>query len=111
MCYYHAVSECGTVGCLAGLTVLTWPEEARIAAANVLSPGGPPDYVDIGDVAAAVLGLSNKLKYALFHGYDEEPATPEARCRGMPARPGRKDRSAGMGRTAAREDPRRCTSR
>ena len=60
---------CGTVGCLAGMTILEYPEAATKTRARVAREYNlPPAGVDALDVAGRVLGLDPCTRNALFCG-------------------------------------------
>lgn len=60
---------CGTVGCLAGMTILEYPEVAMETRARVAREYNlPPSGVDALDVAGRVLGLDPCTRDALFCG-------------------------------------------
>ena len=60
---------CGTVGCLAGMTILEYPEAAMETRSRVAREYNlPPAGVDALDVAGRVLGLDPCTRDALFCG-------------------------------------------
>ena len=67
--YGRRTDGCGTVGCLAGLTVLEYPEAAMDARARLAREHNRhPAGIDVLDVAARVLGLDRSTRDALFCG-------------------------------------------
>ena len=67
--YGERTDGCGTVGCLAGLTILAYPEEAaevrsRIARERKVSER----IISLFEVATCVLGLDEETRDALFFG-------------------------------------------
>lgn len=67
--YGERTDGCGTVGCLAGLTILAYPEEAaeirsRIAREHTVSER----IISMFEVATRVLGLDEQTRDALFFG-------------------------------------------
>ena len=67
--YGERTDGCGTVGCLAGLTILAYPEEAaevrsRIARERTVSER----IISLFEVATRVLGLDEETRDALFFG-------------------------------------------
>ena len=67
--YGERTDGCGTVGCLAGLTILAYPEEAaevrsRIARERTVSER----IISMFEVATRVLGLDEQTRDALFFG-------------------------------------------
>ena len=72
--------DCRTLGCIAGITVCLYPEEAREIRARtneeteLLRPG-------IGEMAQEILELTDDEAWALFHSQPKErgqsPITPE----------------------------------
>lgn len=65
--YGRRTDGCGTVGCLAGLTVLEYPEAAADARARLAREHNRhPAGIDVLDVAARVLALDRCTRDALF---------------------------------------------
>lgn len=75
MRHYFARTACGTVGCLAGIAVTIWPEDAQATATALRRR--THSRPDASDVAAQLLKLDHETKLGLFHGYNERAMTPE----------------------------------
>jgi len=73
------LGDCRTLGCIAGVTVCLYPEEAReIGARTDEETGLQPS---IGEIAEQILDLSDAESWALFHSEPRQPdgsaVTPE----------------------------------
>ena len=67
--YGRRTDGCGTVGCLAGMTVLEYPEAAMDARARLAREHNRhPAGIDVLDIAARVLCLDRCTRDALFCG-------------------------------------------
>ena len=67
--YGERTDGCGTVGCLAGLTILVCPEEAAEARSRTARERNVSERViSMFDVATRVLGLDAVTRDALFFG-------------------------------------------
>ena len=67
--YGERIDGCGTVGCLVGLTILVYPEEAAEARSRAAREQNLSERViSMLDVAARVLGLDGVTRDALFCG-------------------------------------------
>ena len=58
---YHGSQDCGTIGCIAGVTIQRWPEEAATYAAS------STNVAVADDVAGQILGLRPEVAEVLFH--------------------------------------------
>jgi len=73
------LGDCRTLGCIAGVTLCLYPEEAReIGAQSDEETGLHPSF---GEVAQQILELSDTESWALFHSEPRRPGgaavTPE----------------------------------
>ncbi len=67
--YGARTDGCGSVGCLAGLTVLEYQEEAAAARRRLgREHNRPVEGIDVLEVAGEVLGLDPATRYELFCG-------------------------------------------
>lgn len=65
--YGERTDGCGTVGCLAGLTILAYPDEAAEARSRTARERDVSErIISLFDVAARVLGLDEETRDALF---------------------------------------------
>ena len=63
---YHGTAPCGALGCLAGIALQTWPEEARDRWGRA-NHGAGEFGCEIDRVAAGILDLEAPEANALFH--------------------------------------------
>ena len=73
---YHASSECGTLGCIAGATIAAYPIEARQITRELRRKTDLLPATD--DVAGEILDIPHEKAVALFHGAagEADRATP-----------------------------------
>ena len=67
--YGERTDGCGTVGCLAGLTILAYPEEAaEVRSRTARERRVSERIISMFEVATRVLGLDEETRDALFFG-------------------------------------------
>ena len=67
--YGERTDGCGTVGCLAGLTILAYPEEAAEVRSRIARERKVREHIiSLFEVATCVLGLDEETRDALFFG-------------------------------------------
>ena len=67
--YGERTDGCGTVGCLAGLTILAYPEEgAEVRSRTARERNASERIISMFEVATRVLGLDEETRDALFFG-------------------------------------------
>ena len=67
--YGKRTDGCGTVGCLAGLTILAYPQESAAVRSRIACERNVPErIISMFEVATCVLGLDEETREALFFG-------------------------------------------